>query len=314
MLLGTFGAILQLQELDLPAELRRRVLTLQAAPRKLRGVLRFALRTGLRAALEAGDSVAAACGWKLFFLAPRMLLHRPAGQQFVQANELEQRCDSFRRGEWLQLLREATAASCAGGNRSGPGTDEQARAARAVQLVQLGELSAAARALTAEPLAPGNADTLAELRDPARRPPAAQVPLSDAVLGHRKTAGCPLPATVLLGCLRGARRGSAAGPSGATNEHLRLLLDDPSDCACTPPPSCRALGQRRRARAGPPGSAAGAHGCAAQAQWPRTGTRRWRRFPAPGLPCAGAARSGVGEQSLRTRLVVECPNSEGLEA
>ena len=141
-----------------------------------------------------------------------MLLHRPAGQQFVQANELEQRCDSFRRGEWLQLLREATAASCAGGNRSGPGTDEQARAARAVQLVQLGELSAAARALTAEPLAPGNADTLAELRDPARRPPAAQVPLSDAVLGHRKTAGCPLPATVLLGCLRGARRGSAAGP------------------------------------------------------------------------------------------------------
>ena len=53
----------------------------------------------------------------------------------------------IRRGEWLQLLREATAASCAGGNRPGRGTDEQARAARAVQLVQLGELSAAARAL-----------------------------------------------------------------------------------------------------------------------------------------------------------------------
>ena len=29
-----------------------------------------------------------------------------------------------------------------------------------------------------------------------------------------------------LANLRGARRGSAAGPSGCTNEHLRLLLDD----------------------------------------------------------------------------------------
>ena len=103
--------LLQLQELDLPAELRRRVLTLQAAPCKLRGLLRFALRTGLRTAL---DLVAAACGWKLFFLAPRMLLHRPAGQQSVQANELEQPCDSFRRGDCpakpLQLVvREGTA-------------------------------------------------------------------------------------------------------------------------------------------------------------------------------------------------------------
>ena len=123
-------------------------------------MLRFALRTGLRTALAAGDYATAACGWKLFILAPRMLLHRPAGQQSAQANELEQRCELFRRGEWLQLLREATEASRAGGNRPGPGTDEQARAARAVQLVQLGELSAAARALTAEPLAPGNADTL----------------------------------------------------------------------------------------------------------------------------------------------------------
>ena len=66
-----------------------------------------------------------------------------------------------------------------------PGTDEQARAARAVQLVQLGELSAAAR-------------RTADLRDPDRRPPAAQVPLWEGVLGHRPTAACPLPATVLL--------------------------------------------------------------------------------------------------------------------
>jgi len=40
---------------------------------------------------------------------------------------------------------------------------------------------------------------------------------------------CPLPQPALLDCLRTARRGSAAGPSGATNEHLRILLDDEED-------------------------------------------------------------------------------------
>ena len=33
-----------------------------------------------------------------------------------------------------------------------------------------------------------------------------------------------------VGCLRSARRGSAAGPSGTTKKHLRLLLDDEGDC------------------------------------------------------------------------------------
>ena len=50
-----------------------------------------------------------------------------------------------------------------------------------------------------------------------------QVPLSDAVLTHRPAVACTLPADGLLACLRGA------GPSGTTNEHLRLLLDDPGD-------------------------------------------------------------------------------------
>ena len=44
-------------------------------------------------------------------------------------------------------------------------------------LVHLGQLSAAARALVAEPLVPGTDATLAELRDPARRPPEPYAPL-----------------------------------------------------------------------------------------------------------------------------------------
>ncbi|CAE7269681.1 unnamed protein product [Symbiodinium sp. CCMP2592] len=148
---GVRRGLAQLHELDLPAELRRRVLTLQGAPRKLRGTLRFALRTGLSTALDSREP----------------------------------------------LLREAAGTRPAGQARPTT-TAEPVRAARAAHLVQLGELSAAARALTAAP---------------------------------QPHSACPLPESVLLGCLRGARRGSAAGPSGATNEHLRLLLDEPADGA-----------------------------------------------------------------------------------
>ena len=55
-----------------PRGIRRRVLTPQGAPRNLRGTLHFALRTGLRTALAAGDSAEEACRWKLSFLAPPM--------------------------------------------------------------------------------------------------------------------------------------------------------------------------------------------------------------------------------------------------
>ena len=40
---------------------------------------------------------------------------------------------------------------------------------------------------------------------------------------------CALPLQPFLTCLRNARRGTAAGPSGVTNEHLRILLDEEAD-------------------------------------------------------------------------------------
>ncbi|CAE7328378.1 unnamed protein product, partial [Symbiodinium sp. CCMP2592] len=159
----------QLDDIDLHDEMRRQVLTLQSAPHKVRGTLRIALRTGLREALEGAGPADTSRGWKLFFLAPRMLLQRGAGQPFVDASQLQQRCDLFR-GEWLALLREATQTPSGPGSGM-PAAGESACAARAVRLVQLGELSAAARALTAAPLAPGTEETLAELRDPERKPP-----------------------------------------------------------------------------------------------------------------------------------------------
>ena len=44
---------------------------------------------------------------------------------------------------------------------------------------------------------------------------------------YDRTEPCPLPLAAFVEGLRGARRGFAAGPSGATNEHMRRTL-----CAC----------------------------------------------------------------------------------
>ncbi|CAE7241283.1 unnamed protein product, partial [Symbiodinium sp. CCMP2456] len=144
----------QLDGVDLAFELRRRTLTLQSAPTQLRGVLRYALRTGLEQAVAGAGPDDTTRGWKLFFLAPRMLLHREPGQSRIEPAELERRADAFRRGDWPSLLRAACSAPPAQPTPCPPagGADSERRAARATALVHLGELSAASRALTAEPL------------------------------------------------------------------------------------------------------------------------------------------------------------------
>ena len=123
-----------------------------------------------------------------------------------------------------------------------------ARARRATSLVHLGELSAAARALTAEPLAPGTPDTLSELnRDPERRPPTPYAPLPESALRHVPEEQCPVPWPAFLDGLRAAPRGSAAGPAAARRR--------PPACPCVTTPS-----GARRPSGRPP-----AHGCAPKA-------------------------------------------------
>ena len=193
---GVRRGFVQLDELDLRSELRRRVLTLQSVPLK-----------------------ADACrGWKLFFLAPGMLLYRSAGQAVSLPTK----------GGVLHLLREATGMRPEQGWGL-PAAGDQAKAARATRLVQLGELSAAARVLTTEPLAPGTAETLAELRDPERRPPDIQVPchLSYFLTSRQWLAPCP---SLCCSAACGERAGGLLRAPPATNEHLRLLLNEPADC------------------------------------------------------------------------------------
>ena len=217
-----------LNDIDLAAVLRVRTLTLQGVPGWLRGLL--ALRAGLRLIRDApGDARAQeTAGWKLFMLAPRMLLSRARGQARIAPADLEQRVRLFKAGKWAQLLQPAQAPAGVTSGRPPPDSLE-ARGERAAALAHLGKLSAAARALTAEPLAPGNEETLQELRDPARRPQVPRVPVPGAVLQHQQASQCGCRGGAFVSNVRRARRSAAPGPSGCTNEHLRLLLETEED-------------------------------------------------------------------------------------
>ena len=254
-------ALASLDGLDLALVMRARVYTLQNVPGRLRGVLKFALRRGLEHIKDMqrsrAEGVSRSRGWKLFLLASRMLLHRQKGITRLTRDELDLRVRMFCAGEWLQLLEKAHAAAQVVEEGQAERRDDlEARAARAAALAHLGELSAASQALTAEPLAAGDENTLRELRDRARRPGAAAAAeaaaaasaagasvadIAAAAVAAAQEERAPIPEQVMdfaprervslswgrfLANLRGARRGSAAGPSGSTNEHLRVLLDD----------------------------------------------------------------------------------------
>ena len=104
------------------------------------------------------------------------------------------------------------------------------RAERAAMLVQMGEISSGRLALEGAPLAPGSRATREALSDPVRRPPRAREDLSEEVRAfHQLRAPFVLDQDTFLKCLRTAKRGVAGGPSGMTIEHIRSLLESPSD-------------------------------------------------------------------------------------
>ena len=74
-----------LRPLQLSELLSQRVYTFQTPPRQLRGLLRTAFRTALETLRDAATIEDECDGWKLFMLAPRMLLIRAPGQSRVKA-------------------------------------------------------------------------------------------------------------------------------------------------------------------------------------------------------------------------------------
>ena len=104
-------------------------------------------------------------GWKLFFLLPRMMLHRSPRGGLIGREKLILRFDKFAAGQWHDLIVEsnkcAEEAATAYRRRAPRGhlNQDDTRAARAFNLVQIGELSASRQALEGADLAPGNEAT-----------------------------------------------------------------------------------------------------------------------------------------------------------
>ena len=100
------------------------------------------------------------------------------------------------------------------------------RAARAVSLVHMGELSATRQALEGAPVAPGTHATLRTLTDPECRPPLPREPLNPEVAHTQPAVAFQLDTDLFLVNLRKSRRGAAPGPSGSTQNKVHLTAFD----------------------------------------------------------------------------------------
>ena len=218
-------ALASLDSIDLVATLQSKVCIFQSPPQFLKGRIRHALTVALEAILAANTPESSTRAWKLWFLLPRMLLHRPPGTRTLAKDIWRARITAFQAGQWLTLLSNANAShpiitAETSNTRPNP------KAHRARQLVHQGELSAARQALSAGPLAPGERSTLDELTDPNRRPQAPYQALDPALLQYEPPEPVDMPADLFLTNFRRARKAAAPGPSGLTAETLKLVLDD----------------------------------------------------------------------------------------
>ena len=229
-----------LDAVDLLEVWKVRPTLMQSVPRFLRGAYRAALRQALdiiSVGEERGDQSLQTRGWKLFFLSPRMFLHRPPPGGIVSKKKLKDRASLFCSGQWDIMVEESlvsavnsTLARSRRRRRDARDTVEK-RARRAFHMVQLGELSAARQALEGAAVAPGNKTTLSALKDPTKRPPSPRQAVPDHIRHFSPDEEFDLDVDLFLKNVRTARRGAAPGPSGMTADHVRVLLDNDADGA-----------------------------------------------------------------------------------
>ena len=130
---------------------RRRGCLMKNVPKFLVGPFRSVLRLVLQE-IQATDLGRYERGWKLFLLALRMLLFRRPRGGSISREKLTDRFAKFARGAWTELLAWSLACADEGAVASRrrqrrPEHQEELRAARALVLVQLGELSSERQAL-----------------------------------------------------------------------------------------------------------------------------------------------------------------------
>ena len=197
----------------------------------MRGFYRGAMRLDCKTVVPGrvqGNIDMETRGWKMFLLLPRMMLYRPPRGGLVPRHK-------FISGEWSLLVVESLIVAASGEvssrcrRRRQQSDDIERCAKRAWSLVQMGELSAGRHVLEAVVVAPGIQRTLDMLQDTSRRPrqPRAAVPGHIAQLQPDNLLD--LDQFKFRECIHSARRGAAAGPSGMTAEHLKLMLESGVD-------------------------------------------------------------------------------------
>ena len=224
----------QLDGIDLQTEFAIRLPTMQSVPAFLRPGIRQAYTCSLRALRDAhspAGEVQQARAWKLFLLVPRRLLCRARVTGSTGREALLQRVRDFLAGRWTALLAAARdAADQHGLAPTAHADDDDAASLRrreaACAHVRRGEVSRGRTVLTAAALAPGTENTFAALSDPARRPPALLTAIPADVRDLQPDVPATLTDAAVGQALRSSRRGTAAGLSGATCEHYKVLLDD----------------------------------------------------------------------------------------
>ena len=166
----------QLDQWDLDVLFSRRASVMKTVPRFLWGSFRIALRVAMEeivAGTVRSNEIQQERGWKFFLLLPRMVLHRsPRGG--LGRDKLMARFDKFAAGQWHDLIvssnRCAEEAATVWRREGTQGPVESGGEARHKGIQSGPELSAGRHALEGAKLAPGNENTLTELRRRASRP------------------------------------------------------------------------------------------------------------------------------------------------
>ena len=228
----------QLDEIHLAGEARVRVPTLQSVPPFMRGAVRSAFACALRRldATRGRPGADHERAWKLFLLIPRLLLFTPEAAGRAGRREFDERVAKWSRGDFKGLLAQAHARGK--GHQKGfpdkaasdepmPKEELKRRATAAHKQVQLGQLRRGRQALTAPALAPKTEETFTQLTDPARRPPTLTAPLPDGVSSLRPQAPIQLDRALFASSARSLGKGLAKDALGTSNEHVKVMLDDP---------------------------------------------------------------------------------------
>ena len=110
-------------DVDISGVMRSRAVVMKNPPHFLRGAFRSVLRFAFQeanAATAAQNERRQRSAWKLFLMAPRMLLFRKA-RGLIPENQLQERFARFARGQWGALLLDSQEAvdeaSSSNGNR-----------------------------------------------------------------------------------------------------------------------------------------------------------------------------------------------------